>query len=101
LILIDVAVSLLVACSAPKPAHVGSQSSVAQTDVQTVLEGSMEVLIEDSNQGSRTLYFLVFADRRVSLRFLRNPVNLVTGTHVRVRGQWEKDTLVVTAIDRI
>jgi hypothetical protein len=76
---------------------------VAQAGREAVLEGTMEVLIEDSDRGSRTLYFLISRDRRrVTLRFLTAPTNLSTGTRVRVRGRWEKgDTLVVTKIERI
>lgn len=59
-------------------------SRAAATD--TVLEGTLEVLIEDSNQGSRTLYFLTTTDARVALRFSRSP-NLLTGAHIRVHGE--------------
>ena len=75
---------------------------VVQSEAETVLEGSLELLIEDSDQGSRTLYFLITADRRIPLRFTSKPQNLTTGARVRVRGRWEADdTLVVTAIERL
>jgi hypothetical protein len=51
------------------------------------MEGSLEVLIEDSSQGSRTLYFLVAGERRVALRFSRSP-NLLTGARIHVEGTW-------------
>ena len=53
----------------------------------TVLEGTLEVLVEDSSQGSRTLYFLTTADMRVALRFSRSP-NLLTGARIRAHGEW-------------
>lgn len=54
---------------------------------EATLEGTLEVLVEDSDQGSRTLYFLTTDDMRVALRFSRSP-NLLTGAHIRVRGRW-------------
>ena len=75
---------------------------VVQSEAETVLEGSLELLIEDSDQGSRTLYFLITADRRIPLRFTSKPPNLTTGTRLRVRGRWEADdTFVVIAIERL
>jgi hypothetical protein len=73
-----------------------------QAEAETTLEGPVEVIIEDSDQGSRTLYFLIFGDRRVPLRFTTKPLNLTSGTRVRVRGRYDPDdTLVVTAIERL
>ena len=75
---------------------------VSQANAETTLEGNVEVITEDSDQGSRTLYFLIVGDRRVPLRFTARPLNLTTGTRIRVRGRWERDdTLVVTAIERL
>jgi hypothetical protein len=75
---------------------------VAQGDAQTVLEGTLEVLIEDRAHDSRTLYFLTSGDQRVPLQFLQPPLNFTTGARVRVRGRWDKNhTLVVTSIERI
>ena len=71
-------------CATPEPARSAPMRSTAQADADTVLEGTMEVLIEDSDQGSRTLYFLISGDRRVPVRFLRRPRNLTTGTRVRL-----------------
>ena len=89
-------------CVALGPVQSARVPSVTQGDAEVVLEGRMEVLIEDSARSSRILYFLISGDRRITLRFQRDPVNLITGTRVRVRGRWEKDdTLVVTAIEQI
>ena len=98
---INVAMLVLVgACATPEP--VRTAQTVTQADAETVLEGTLEMLIEDSDQGSRTLYFLISGNRRVPLRFISKPPNLITGARVRVRGRWEKDdTLVVAAIERI
>ena len=74
----------------------------AQADADAVLEGTMEVVIEDSDQVSRTLYFLIAGDGRVPLRFESPPPNLTTGARVRVHGRWADDgTLVVTSFERI
>jgi hypothetical protein len=73
-----------------------------QAEAEATLEGTVEVMIEDSDQGSRMLYFLVYGERRVSLRFATRPLNLTSGTRVRVRGRWEADDrLAVTAIERL
>lgn len=66
--------------------EVSAQASPAP-GTDAVLEGTLEVLIEDSNQGSRTLYFLTTGDMRVPLRFSRSP-NLLTGARIRVHGRW-------------
>ena len=93
---------LLLACTSPHSAGRPYIPLVTQGDAQTVLDGTFEVIIEDSDQGSRTLYFLVSADQRVPLRFLRPPLNLTTGARVRVRGRWDKDhMLVVDTIERL
>lgn len=56
-----------------------------------MLEGHLEVLIEDSDRGSRTLYCPISDDGRVPLRFIVDPPDFTTGTRVRVRGLWEAD----------
>ena len=102
------AFGLAVVSACPEPLHGASMVQVIQmvpviqSEAETVLEGSLELLIEDSDQGSRTLYFLITADRRIPLRFTSKPQNLTTGTRECVRGRWEADdTLVVIAIDRL
>src|SRR6185503_11420115 len=59
------------------------------SDADATLDGTLEVLVEDSNGGSRILYFLI-NERRVPLRLANRP-NLTTGTHVRVRGRWQPE----------
>ena len=71
----------------------------ARPGAAAVLEGTLEVLIEDSDRGSHTIYFLI-ADRRVPLQLTSPPPNLTTGTRVRVRGQWQQDgALAVAALE--
>jgi len=66
------------------------------------LEGGVEVLIEDSDRGSRTLYFLISDDRRIALRFTVKPGNLTTGARIRVGGWYEPDgTFVVRRFERL
>ena len=76
---------------------------MAQAQGGNACRGSLEVVIEDADQGSRTLHFLIFGDRRIPLRFTSNPpTNLITGTRVRVKGRWEaEETLVVSAIETL
>lgn len=75
---------------------------LTQPAAETVLEGELEVLIEDSNTGSRTLYVLVAGNQRVPLRFTINPPGLSTGTRVRVHGHWDPEgTLVVTSFEKL
>jgi hypothetical protein len=66
-----------------------------------MLAGTLEVLVEDSSQGSRTLYFLTTDDMRVALRFSRTP-NVLTGARLRVQGRWTADGAVdVTSFEVI
>lgn len=99
--MIVVAFALASACAGPEALRAAGKPSVAQTEADTTLEGNVEVVIEDSAPSSRTLYFLIVGDRRVPLRFTARPVNLTTGTRVRVHGRWEADTLVVNALERL
>jgi hypothetical protein len=88
------------ATAAPCGAVQGSPSS--QKQVPLVLEGYVEVLIEDSARGTRTVYFLVSEDGRTPLRFVVDPRNLTTGTRVRVGGEYEADgTFVVSSLERL
>jgi cytochrome c-type biogenesis protein CcmE len=87
------------ACTTSEPPRRADAPAVAQAE--TVLEGALEVLVVDSAQGSRTLYFLLSRDQRIPLRFDGAvPSNVRTGMVIRVRGHWEKETFVVTAIER-
>ena len=97
-----VAFALACGCASPEALRAAVKPPVTQAEADTTLEGNVEVITEDSSQGSRTLYFLIVGDRRVPLRFTARPVNLTTGTRVRVRGRWEPDdTLLVTAIEKL
>ena len=103
---LSIAVFVLVgACATAtfEPVRGAPISTVAQAGTTDVLEGTIEVLIEDSDQGSHMLYFLLIpVDRRVALRFASPPPNLTTGTRVRVRGRWAEDgALVVASFERI
>jgi hypothetical protein len=69
---------------------------------EEVLEGDLEVLIEDSGRGSRTVYFLTRGDERIALRFATSPRNLTTGTRVRVRGSYEAGgSFLVVSFERV
>jgi hypothetical protein len=89
-------------CASPDSLRAAVTPPVTQAGAETTLEGNVEVVIEDSAQGSRTFYFLIVGDRRVPLRFTTRPLNLTSGTRVRVRGRWEPDdALLVTAIEKL
>jgi hypothetical protein len=76
--------------------------SIGQAQADETLEGGLEVLIEDSDRGSRTLYFLICDDRRIALRFTVKPGNLTTGARIRVVGRYEPDgTFVVSSVERL
>jgi hypothetical protein len=84
-LLVLFAAVLIPAAACASASRSGNATSPAvASDGEVVLEGTLEVLVEDSNAGSRVLYFLV-TDRRVQLHFTNRP-NLSTGAHVRVRG---------------
>ena len=101
-LVIVVGFALASGCASPEALRAAGKPSVAQAETDTTLEGRVEVVTEDSAQGSRTLYFLIVGDRRVPLRFTTSPLNLTTGTRVRVRGRWEPDdTLLVIAIEKL
>jgi hypothetical protein len=96
------ALTLTFGCAGASLVQCAAALQPGQADSEAVLEGVLEVLIEDSNTASRTVYFLIAGSERVSLKFASNPPALVTGTRVRVRGHWEADgVLAVTALDRI
>jgi hypothetical protein len=97
-----VAFVLASGCASPEAVRAAVKSPGAQAEAETTLEGNLEVITEDSSQGSQTLYFLIVGDRRFTLRFTAMPLNLTTGTRVRVRGRSEPgDTLLVTAIEKL
>ena len=89
-------------CATGSPCGAVQGSPPGQTQSQVVLEGYVEVLIEDSTPDTRTLYVLIAEDRRISLRFLLDPPNLTTGTRIRVSGEYETDgTFVVRRLERL
>ena len=89
------------ACASATVAGGAQTSPFGQVQTDAVLEGHVEVLIEDSDRGSRRLYFLISNEGRVPLRLTADPPNLTTGTRVRLRGLWDADgTFVVGTIER-
>ena len=94
--------ALLVAGACPPPLRAAPLAFVEQKVPETVLEGSLEVLIEDSERTSRTLDFLKSSDRRIALQIERPPPNLTTGLRVRVTGKWiDPDTFRVVTLKRL
>lgn len=88
----------LVGCATASRPDGAPAAQSALLGADAILEGNVEVLVEDSNGGSRILYFLL-TDRRVPLRFANRP-NLTTGAHVRVRGRWQPEgEFEVTALE--
>ena len=82
------------------PAEPPPAASSQQPEVESVLEGDLEVIVEDSEPTSRVLYFLHVDDRRIPLRFSGDPPDLLTGARVRVSGRWDADgTFVVTSVE--
>lgn len=62
------------------------------------LEGELEVRVADYEASSETSYFLKVPRGRVPLHFAKDPpTNLLTGTHVRVRGRKQADGSLLLA----
>lgn len=59
------------------------------------LEGTLEVLHEDRDPGSRFVYFLRTALERLELRFAADAPALQTGDHVRARGRRSNGVLAL------
>ena len=59
------------------------------------LEGTLEVLHEDRDPGSRFIYFLRTALERLELRFAADAPALQTGDHVRARGRRSNGVLAL------
>ncbi len=86
--------------SAGRRLHAQAPPPAGEPGTEAIIEGDLEVLIEDSDRGSRVLYFLHAGDERIALRFPSKPAELATGTRVRVRGRWDNDgALVVASIE--
>jgi MG2 domain-containing protein len=80
------------------PAHLRASLPPAVQDYieeEVELEGVLEILHEDSDTGSRYLYFLEVAGQRFSLHFATEPPDLLTGSRVRVTGVRIKAALVL------
>jgi hypothetical protein len=103
-----IGVALAAACASSGPVHGGATpaaappvESVAQADAEVVLDGDLQVLIEDSAEGSRRLYHLLTGSQRIMLRFVGEGPALLTGTPVRVRGRWDADgALIVSSLEK-
>ena len=94
--------ALLVAGICPAPMCAAPLASVERQVAETVLEGTLEVMIEDSEQESRILYFLKSDGRRISLQIQQPPANLTTGLRVRVSGNWiDPNTFRVVTLKRL
>jgi hypothetical protein len=90
------------ACAAIAAPPVSARPPAGQDPAEVVLEGHWEVLVEDSTSGSRTTYFLILDDRRVSLRFAARPPDFPTSTRVRIRGAYEADgAFLVSGVERL
>jgi len=70
-----------------------SAQPVPPGDVE--LEGTLEVLHEDRDPGSRYRYFLQTATERLELLFAADAPALQTGDHVRARGRRTNGTLAL------
>ena len=93
---------LVVGGVCPAPMRAASVAPVERQAARTVLEGTLEVLMEDSEQRGRILYFLKSGDRRIALQIERPPANLTTGLRVRVSGDWiDPDTFRVVTLKRL
>lgn len=60
-------------------------------------EGTVEVLHEDRDVGSRYLHFLRTKTERLALRFAADAPALTTGDHVRARGRRINGTLALSS----
>lgn len=72
-----------------------AQAEVKPTTAGAVLEGELDVQIEDYADGhSRTRHFLRTAHGRVELKFNGKPTTLASGTRVRVRGHAQGENVL-------
>src|SRR5712692_2517017 len=62
------------------------------------LEGEIEIIHEDYGNSGRYLYYLDTAGGRIPLHFVKNPpTHLLTGDHVRVKGQQSGGTVTLAS----
>ena len=78
-----------------------ASSSWIVTAAAVVLDGTLEVIIEDQTRGSLIHYFLITSKQRITLHFRGDPPNLLTGTRVRAHGVWQPNhVFLVDKIDQ-
>jgi hypothetical protein len=65
------------------------------------LEGTLEVLHEDRDPGSRFIYYLRTAIERLELRFAADAPALQTGDHIRARGVRSNGVLALSSGDSV
>lgn len=64
-------------------------------------DGTVEVLHEDRNQGSRYVFFLSTATERLEMRFTGNHPTLQTGDRVRARGRSANGVLALDSANNV
>jgi hypothetical protein len=75
-------------------------SNLANARFNGDFSGELEVLVEDGQQGSRTLYNLKTAKERLALQFAGNPPRgVVTGAHAHIKGVLADGAVTVAAGD--
>lgn len=91
---------IAIVCFAPRSNSLAADSMLGGTPAKkVVLEGEIEVQVEDYPDFSRTLFFLRTADGRVPVNFARNPpTNLQTGMHVRLSGTRSGSALTFASV---
>ncbi len=96
-----VALVLVAAGWGLRPASVVAQAPQAAAQATVVLEGELDVLYEDRDDGSRLLHFLNTDTGRVPLRFQGDAPDLPTGSRIRVSGNLAEGTLTTTSVTTI
>src|SRR5258708_1180603 len=72
------------------------RSAGENADVE--LEGAIEIIHEDFGKSGRYLYYLNTSGGRIPLHFVKNPAtHLLTGDHVRIRGQQSGATMILAS----
>ena len=69
----------------------------AYTEEETDIEGTLEVLHEDSSTGDRYLHRLQTPLGTLTLKFAADPLTLLTGSRIRARGTRLGQTLALTS----
>src|SRR6266566_5473143 len=82
------------------PARAGANPGAEPATGTVELEGKLQVIVQDSQDASRTLYFLDTGSGRLSLHFnSKPPTGFLTGQDVHVRGRRTDDTVEVPSGD--